>query len=154
MLYLIPAPLHRLFYRLAHWGRKQWLRRRGGRVQGCCIIARDAEGRVLLVRHSYGSGRWSFPSGGMRADEDPRSAAQREFREELGCSLRDLRFVARVEEPFHGATNMVHLVAGMADGRPIADGRELVEARFFAVDALPPDCSRSVPRRLRLLKRC
>jgi 8-oxo-dGTP pyrophosphatase MutT (NUDIX family) len=151
MLYLIPAPLHRLLYRAAHRLRSRWLGLRGGEIHGCSMIARDAAGRVLLVRHSYGSRNWAFPGGGMQQGEDPLAAALREFAEELGCSVSDPRLLARVEEDYHGARNVAHICTGLIDGEPRPDMREIVEARFFPPDDLPADTSPRVAERLALL---
>jgi 8-oxo-dGTP pyrophosphatase MutT (NUDIX family) len=137
MLRLIPPPLHRFAYRIAHAARKVWWRLRKPRVTGCRVLAFDREGRVLLVRHSYGTGSWMAPGGGMRRGEDPLRAGARELSEECGCRLEGAWQVALVEEPLRGATNVVHVVAGSAVGAPVPDGREVIEAAFFAPEALP-----------------
>ncbi|MBW8752770.1 MAG: NUDIX domain-containing protein [Sphingomonadales bacterium] len=137
MLHLIPRPLHRAAYRLAHALRKVWWRLARPRVAGCRVLAFDGEGRVLLVRHSYGTGNWMAPGGGLRRGEDPLRAGPRELREETGCGLAGVWPVALVEEPLKGATNVVHVVAGSAIGAPVPDGREVIEAAFFAPEALP-----------------
>jgi 8-oxo-dGTP pyrophosphatase MutT (NUDIX family) len=137
MLHLIPAPLHRLAYRLAHGLRKIWWRARRPRVVGCRVLAFDKAGRVLLVRHSYGTGNWMAPGGGLRRGEDPLCAGARELREECSCELKDAWEVVLVEEPLQGATNQVHVLAGAVAGMPVPDGREVIEAAFFAPDALP-----------------
>lgn len=156
MLHLIarvlPAPLHRLGYRVAFRLRKAWLGLTGQTIHGCTMIARDAAGRVLLVRHSYGSTHWSFPGGGMNKGEDPLAAALREFTEELGCTVSDPRHLGTLGEAYHGAHNVAHVFTGLIAGEPRPDMRELVDARFFALDDLPPDTSRSVFPRLALLQ--
>lgn len=151
MFHLIPAALHRRLYRLAHALRRRWLRLRGGKVFGVSIIARDDRGRVLLVRHSYGSESWQFPSGGMRRTEQPESAVRREFAEELGCRLAELTPLGVVEEPYHGAVNVVHIFAGRVEGEPRPDGREVVEAHFFPPDGLPARLGQKTRERLGLL---
>ena len=153
MFRLIPAPLHRLLYRAANGARALWLRLRGGEVTGCSILARDHDGRFLLVRHSYGPGRWSFPSGGVRKGESPEKAARREFGEELGCTLCEVSFLGVLREPFHGATNIVHVFTGRVEGEPSVDKREIVEFGFFPREDLPDNLSRTVGARLRLLDR-
>jgi len=152
----MPKPLHRLAYRLAHAARRVWWRVARPRVSGCRVLAFDGEGRVLLVRHSYGTGNWMAPGGGLRRGEDPLRAGPRELREETGCALEGVWQVALVEEPLKGATNVVHVLAGRAVGAPVPDGCEIVEAAFFAPEALPLPMSgllrRDMPGWLRAAK--
>lgn len=151
MLHLIPAPLHRWLYRLANAIRRRWLIITKQTVHGCSVIARDNQGRVLLVRHSYGPRVWSFPGGGMKQGEDALLAAMREFAEELGCSVTDAQHVGTLEERFHSARSVAHIFTGLIDGEPRPDMREIVAARFFSVDQLPGDVARNVKPRLALL---
>ena len=150
MLRLIPAPLHRLAYRAAHWLRRKWYGLRGGEVLGCSMIARDPQERILLVRHSYGPPLWTFPGGGVGRNEDPHEAAQREFREELGCRVEELEMLGTLTEDYLGATNIVTVFTGTLSGEPMPDGREIIAAQFFERDCLPP-VSETVLPRLRLL---
>lgn len=144
MLRLIPAPLHRSGLVMAHRLRLVWWRVRRPVLNGCRVLAFDDKGRVLLVRHSYGSRRWMLPGGGFAPREDPVDAAQRELREEVGCGLTEPTLVTVIEEPLSGATNRVHIISGRLDSAPQADGREIVEARAFAPDALPEGMAASV----------
>jgi 8-oxo-dGTP pyrophosphatase MutT (NUDIX family) len=139
MLHLIPKPLHRSLFRLAHALRKRWWRLANPRLRGCRMIALDSAGRVLLIRQSYGSGDWLTPGGGLRRGDDPVAGALRELREETGCRLDDAVQVALLEERLHGARNAVHVVVGLTADKPRPDGREVIEAQFFALDALPED---------------
>ncbi len=151
MLHLIPAPLHRALYRLGHRLRRMFLRHLAGEVHGCCIIGQDEQGRVLLVRHSYGPPVWALPGGGMRKGEDPQTAALRELQEELGCTLADPVHLGLQSNEFLGSTNHVQVFTGLLEGRPTPDMREVVECRFFALDELPDRRSRTVGYRLELL---
>lgn len=108
-----------------------------GRLQGVRILALDPDGRLLLVRHSYGSDKWMPPGGGLGRAEDPLTAAVREMMEETGCVLTDSRLVTVSEEDLHGSQNGVHVVVGSTQGVPRPDGREILEAEFFSLDALP-----------------
>lgn len=148
MLRLIPAPLHRAGLVLAHRVRQQWWRFRKPLLVGCRVLAFDAAGRVLLVRHSYGSGRWMLPGGGIGRGEDPLEAALRELREEVGCTLAGARLFHLIEEPLSGTVNRVHLVCGLAQGAPIPDGREIVEAVFHHPAALPTGMAAALERGL------
>ena len=137
VLGLIPAPAHRIILRLAHGTRRRWWRLRKPRLAGCRVLALDGEGRVLLVRHSYGSGKWMPPGGGLERGEDVLAAARRELQEETGCALEFAVLIELAEEVLHGAANGVHIVAGLTRDIPQADGREIIEAVFFEFDALP-----------------
>lgn len=48
----------------------------------------DADGRVLLVRERADEGRWTLPGGWCDVLETPRSAIEREVREEAGVPVR------------------------------------------------------------------
>jgi 8-oxo-dGTP pyrophosphatase MutT (NUDIX family) len=148
MLHLIPKPWHRHAYRLAHALRRVWWRVARPRISGCRVLALDGDGRVLLVRHSYGTGQWTAPGGGLKRGEDPLLAAARELAEETGCMLQGARRVALVEESLWGARNTVHVIAGQAMGEAVPDGRELIDAAFFAPDALPAPISANLRRDL------
>jgi ADP-ribose pyrophosphatase YjhB (NUDIX family) len=150
---LLPIPLHRLALRIAHRLRMRWWRLARSQVKGLNIVALDAAGQVLLVRHSYGNPEWLPPSGGYGRHEDPAHAAVRELGEETGCRIEDMRCVAVEARPFHGeddlpgrgACNLVHVFVGRTAGLPRIDGREILEARFFAIAELPPGLKASVP---------
>jgi 8-oxo-dGTP pyrophosphatase MutT (NUDIX family) len=146
MLHLIPASLHRRALRLAHRIRLAWWRIRKPQLDGCRVLAFDDKGRVLLVRHAYGSGRWMLPGGGLRRGEDALGAATREFAEEAGSTLEAARLFGRVDEPLSGANNRVHLVTGWIAGAPRPDGREIVELGLFVAEALPPNLSAALER--------
>ncbi|MDE2435907.1 MAG: NUDIX domain-containing protein [Sphingomonadales bacterium] len=137
MLRLIPPPLHRAALIVAHRLRLWWWRLRKPLLVGCRILAFDEDERILLVRHSYGSGRWMLPGGGVARGEPPLSAAQRELREEVGCTLARAHLFLEIDEPLSGTTNRVHLVCGDAVGTLRPDRREIMEAVFHDPAALP-----------------
>ena len=137
MFRLIPGALGRLAYRSAHRLRLWYWRFRKPTIHGCTVIACNCAGELLLVRPSYGGSQWQFPGGGKGRGEDPLDAARREFVEETGLALHRPRSLGPHERPFHGATNIVHLVIGEAEGRPQVDGCEIVEAGWFVRSQLP-----------------
>jgi 8-oxo-dGTP pyrophosphatase MutT (NUDIX family) len=61
-----------------------WLVRRP-RTFGAHALALTPERKIILVKLRYARG-WRLPGGGHRADEDPRDAALRELREEIGMT--------------------------------------------------------------------
>ena len=144
MLQLIPAPLHRLLYRVADRVRRRWWRIRKPRRHSVLIAAFDAAGRVLLVRHSYGPPVWALPGGGISPGEDPALAAAREFREELGCELTDLREVEARGHADSGSLDVRHVFAASLSGVPVPDMREIVATELFDPAALPSPCDRRI----------
>lgn len=141
MLRLIPGPLHRAGLVVAHAVRVRWWRFRKPLLLGCRVLAFDEDDRVLLIRHSYGSGRWMLPGGGVGRGEDPLAAALRELSEEVGCQLAEAQLFDAVDEPLFGTTNRVYLVCGRLIGTPRPDGREVIEALFHSADDLPGNLS-------------
>ena len=137
MLHLIPASLHRAALRIAHRLRQVWRRTVKLPRAGVSLVALDTQGRVLLVRHSYGSGRWGLPGGALGWREDPSAGARRELREELGCEAEQLTLVATIEERLWGAPHTAFVFGLRLIGQPRPDGREVIEAGFFPPHALP-----------------
>lgn len=132
---ILPATLHIAALRLAHAVRLRWWRIVRRRVRGCRVLVLDGADRVLLIRHSYGSGRWMHPGGGLGRAEHPVDGAQREVWEETGCRIEGALVLSRSDDPLSG--HETWFVAGWTQDHPRPDGREIVEAAFFAVDALP-----------------
>lgn len=148
MLRLIPRPLARALYRLAHGLRVIWWRIARPRLEGCRVIALNPQGRVLLIRHTYGTGRWMPPGGGLGRGEDVLDAAARELAEETGLVLLDAVLIDEVDESLHGAHNRVRIVAGRVSGKPRVDGREVAKAAFFRPERLPDDLPRQFRKAL------
>jgi ADP-ribose pyrophosphatase YjhB (NUDIX family) len=137
MLRLIPAPLHRIALRWAHRVRHRWRRFSNHPLAGVSVLVTNLEGKLLLVRHSYGPSAWALPGGGMQKGEAPEAAARREVAEEVGCSLDNAQVFATIEETLSGAPHTAYLVTGRTQDRPRPDRREVVEAKFFPVHSLP-----------------
>lgn len=53
--------------------------------------------KILLVQNWMGSGKWSFPGGGVHRGEDTRAGACREVFEEVGLTLKpvEVKFLAK-----------------------------------------------------------
>ena len=148
MLHLIPPPLHRLLYRVAHRARRSWWSIRRPRRSSVVVAAFDGQGRVLLVRHSYGPPVWSLPGGGIDRGEDPARAAEREIREELGCGLADLTTIDAGEERIAGSRDMLHIFGARVVGEPRPDMREIVAVGLFDPEDLPEPCGRRSRERI------
>lgn len=138
MALFLPAPLHRAALKLAHPLRVALWQVTRREVHGCNAIVCNPEGEVLLVRHSYlHPDRWMLPGGGIGRGESIEDSAVREVREETGCRMSDARGFGSDVVAIGRCRNHVHLVAGATGDVPRCDGRELLDARFFPLDALP-----------------
>lgn len=150
MLHLIPVPAHRFALRIAYRIRAIVRQRTGVSRDGVSVIARDFEGQILLVRHSYGPDFWYFVGGGIDRGETPEDAARRELREEVGCEISALKQIGTIDETLSGAAHTAHIFSGVVNDVPKADGREIVEARFFPTHSLPEPLSPRTRVRLEL----
>jgi 8-oxo-dGTP pyrophosphatase MutT (NUDIX family) len=149
VFHLIPAPLHRQLYRVADRVRRIWWRVRKPRRHSVNVIAFDDQGRVLLVRHSYGPPVWALPGGGIGRGEDPQVAARREFREELGCDIDGLAVIEAIDQEVSGSRDRMYLFAATIAGMPAPDMREIVELGYFEPDRLPGNVDRRIGERVR-----
>lgn len=116
-------------------------------VLGVAGAVFDAEGRVLLVRHSYAPG-WQLPSGGIGRGEHPDVAVRRELAEEVGLSGGTLQMVALYARKAGWVSAPVafyKIEGGIVNFRPNLE----IRAVCFADPLAPPDGT--VPAALRRL---
>ncbi|MEV0156189.1 NAD(+) diphosphatase [Micromonospora sp. NPDC050686] len=100
-------------------------------------------GELLLVRHSYGPTElWALVAGFVEAGETLEATAHREVREEVGLALNRVTYFGSQPWAMSGpGTLLTGFTATAADptAQPVVDGRELTEARWFPLDALPAE---------------
>ncbi|MDP9467409.1 MAG: NUDIX hydrolase [Chloroflexota bacterium] len=119
-------------------------------IGAACAIF-DAEGRVLLVHHTYGRLNWELPGGLAEAGEAPNETARRELLEETGVrgDMGDLTGV--YYEPEHEFGPMLHFVficAWHKELEPVASSPEISEVGFWPLDGLPRPISDFTERRI------
>ena len=86
-----------------------WFFRRP-RTYGAHAFALTPERKLILVKLRYASG-WRLPGGGHEADEDPRDAALRELREEIGLvSNGRVRLAREIEQSIHFKQDLASLL--------------------------------------------
>jgi 8-oxo-dGTP diphosphatase len=112
-------------------------------------VIRDAEGRFLLVRHTYKGRRWAFVGGMLEAGESPQEALVREVREEIGLDADVGRLIAVytiVPEP----VGYRFVFDCGVEGTPtITDPNELGDLGWFGLDEIPSPVTPSVPYAVR-----
>jgi 8-oxo-dGTP pyrophosphatase MutT (NUDIX family) len=110
----------------------------------------DAQGRVLLVRHTYASG-WHMPGGGVEPRETAVAALARELDEEAGIALggpprlHGVFYNRKVGKRDHVLVYVVRDFTVVREKRP---DREIAEVGFFPLDALPDATTAPTRRRL------
>lgn len=138
----MPKPLRRLlhlYFRLS----------RGMTLGVRAAVLRD-EREVLLVRHTYTPG-WHLPGGGVETGETLLQALEKELHEEarirlVGAPLLHGVFFNRaISRRDHVAVFVVRDFVVEEAKQP---DREIAEARFFALDALPAAMTGGTRRRL------
>jgi ADP-ribose pyrophosphatase YjhB (NUDIX family) len=114
------------------------------------LIHDRAAGAVFLIRHTYVPG-WQLPGGGVEAGETMLEALARECSEEGGIMftappvLRSVHFNRRASRRDHVA---FYLVEAFDQPSPKQPDREIAEAGFFRLDALPDGVTPATLRRI------
>ncbi len=145
MIFLNPARRSRLTPVLhAYW---RFSRGMTLGVRGCVT---DEAGKVLLVRHSYTPG-WHFPGGGVEVGQTIRAALADELKQEANVELTGepqlvgMYLNSRASRRDHVA---LYRVDAWRQPAPFEPTREILEAEFFALDALPTDTTRGTLERI------
>lgn len=120
-----------------------------GMTLGVRAVAVDAQGRVMLVKHTYLHGWW-LPGGGVDRGEQTGEAAARELFEETGLKATApgrLVSVHSNERFFPGDHVVVYRFDAFEPGELTHHG-EIAETGWFDPHALPDDAHRSTRARM------
>ena len=120
-----------------------------GKKLGAAAVILDKQGRVLLVKHTYGPINWELPGGGAEAGESVVETALREVFEETR-----LHVVAQHTTGIYYDTeaDMLHFVF-LCHSQETAllahpDAEEISECAFWSPNALPRPISNFTVRRI------
>ena len=101
------------------------------KLSASCIVIKD--GKVLLVKHTYGAakGKYLIPGGFSEEGEMPQMTAEREVMEETGVTVKAgnlaaVRFTTREVWCIFEATYI--------DGEPVSDNSENEDAVFMTLE--------------------
>ncbi|MBK8184141.1 MAG: NAD(+) diphosphatase [Candidatus Competibacteraceae bacterium] len=107
------------------------------RLSPVIMVRVEWEGKILLARAPrFAAGVYSVLAGFVEAGETLEQAIHREIAEEVNIQVQNPRYFASQSWPFPHSL-MIAFTADYAGGDLQVDGRELLEAGWFAPDALP-----------------
>ena len=129
---------------------RAWFKATRGLTLGVRGLVVDAEGRVLLIEHTYIHG-WHMPGGGVERGETAEAALGRELVEEAGIRLTGpprLVSIHNNDRHFRGD----HVLLYRCDDWelcPATSRGEIHQVGWFAPDALPEGTTGSTRTRIR-----
>jgi NAD+ diphosphatase len=108
------------------------------RLSPAIIVLVEKGDEVLLARsRRFPTGMFSVLAGFVEPGESLEETVVREVKEEVGITLRDLRYFGSQPWPFPHSL-MIGFTAAYAGGEISIDPAEIAEAGWFTVDSLPP----------------
>ena len=103
---------------------------------GSGVVVIDDQGHVLLLYHVFHPAiPWDVPGGWLNRNEDPAAGAMRELWEETGITAELGPVVYLKHENYPAHLGIAFLA--FANPQPMCLSSEILEARWFAPDALP-----------------
>lgn len=128
---------------------RPYLRWTRAMTMGSRVAVIDAEGRFLLVKHTYSPG-WIFPGGGVESGETCLEAAEREVREEA-------QVIAKGPFHLHGIfsnhkdfpdDHLAFYTLREFEVLPFSPNMEIADARFFGPHEIPQTTTQGSRRRM------
>jgi 8-oxo-dGTP diphosphatase len=130
----MPPALYQVAYRLI---RVYWFLFHPRTYGARCILV--WEDHILLIRQTYGDVLWTLPGGGLHGSETPEAAVRREVEEEVGVTLSRVRYLGQFVSTQTSNVDTVYVFTAPAPSQAYTiDRREILEARWFTREALPP----------------
>ncbi len=118
---------------------------------GARVMLFNERGEICLIKHGYVAG-WQLPGGGVDTGETIEAAAIRELAEEAGFMPSEPMqlFALYKNEKASKRDHVALYICRVAKPIPAfkIDGREIIDCRFFAPDALSDDVTGSTKRRV------
>ena len=117
---------------------------------GAAAAIVDSNGRILLVKHTYGRCNWELPGGGAEVHESAAETAVREVAEETGLLVVAERLVGVYYEPDADMHHFVFACRQLDEAAaPRPDRVEISACEYWPLDALPRPISDFTIRRVR-----
>ncbi len=106
------------------------------------ITAIVKDGKLLMAKHSYGlKDRYSLIAGFVEPGETVEEAVERETQEEVGINVKNFKYFGSQSWPFPHSL-MLGFTAEYESGEIKVDGEEILDAKWFAPEEIPPPPSK------------
>ncbi|MCK4988071.1 MAG: NAD(+) diphosphatase, partial [Desulfobacterales bacterium] len=107
------------------------------RLSPAIIVAVLKNNQILLARNKrFKLPFYSVLAGFVEPGETLEQCVQREIREEVGLTVKNIRYFGSQPWPFPNSL-MIAFIADYADGEITVDGSEIIDAAWFSKDKLP-----------------
>lgn len=100
-----------------------------------CLIIDETD--ILLVQHTYISGYWSLPGGGLKKGEDTKNAVRREILEELGLTIQPEYLGSFITTAQYKVDTVYCFVAYVKRGSFVIDHAEIIKAQWWDMNTIP-----------------
>jgi 8-oxo-dGTP pyrophosphatase MutT (NUDIX family) len=116
--------------------RMYWFILRPKTYGALCLI--ECNGKILLVKNSYGRDEWTFPGGGIKKGEEAIDAARREVSEEVGIDVSNLEHLGNFLDTTDFNRDFVECFFVTVQSESIiVDCGEIKETRWFPLNEIP-----------------
>lgn len=119
------------------------------KLMGAAAVILDSEGRILLVKHSYGKNNWDLPGGKSEKNESAQETAKREVLEETGLEVTVGQLTGVYYDPNYDMHHFVFISNNDKNQVPQPSSPEILECRFCSIDDLPRPISDFTYRRIK-----
>ena len=125
-IYRLGYPLYNVYRRIFH-----------PKNTGACGVI-EYQGKILLIRNTYGDGSWNFPGGGIKKNENPIDAAIRETHEEVGIVIKSVTKIGELLFDANNYDDTIHVFYAVAPNNNFKiDPNEILEAKWFPMEKIP-----------------
>lgn len=109
---------------------------------GIGVIVRN-KNKILLLKRigAHGANTWCPPGGHLEWNESPETCAKREVKEEAGCQIKNLRFLAATNDKFKKDKKHYITLFIVADyksgGIKVCEKDKAIDIKFSQFNKLP-----------------
>lgn len=106
---------------------------------GVCVIARNEEGKLILVRQyrkAASKALYEIPAGKLEPNEEPRETGMRELKEETGYSAKSLKYLMEFYPTPGYCTEKIYIFEAdeLVPGEQSLDQNEYLDVHYFTLD--------------------